>query len=174
MAAIPGETKQYVGEKLSHIRQVRSKTQSDVADFLGVRKTSVSAWARGTNAIDNDSLYRLANYFHVDMNYFFGMDGDKYTSSVSEVLDELFAGKEYENVEFFDALRKFVSLYDTSQGFKWFSLCSYLDYLTKMEQDALTIYKSRDEAVSSDGVSFDDFSDAKTGELIVSVPVQPK
>lgn len=59
-------------ESLRKIRKERKITQDEVAAFLGVMRQTYSAYERGVSVPDSLTLKKLADYFEVATDYFFG------------------------------------------------------------------------------------------------------
>ncbi len=61
----------FVGKKLAELRKLKGRTQSDVADHFHISKQAVSKWENGHAMPDVLLLPELAQYFGVEMDYFF-------------------------------------------------------------------------------------------------------
>lgn len=59
-------------EKLRQIRKERKITQDEIASYLGILRQSYSAYERGVSTPDSNQLKRLADYFGVTTDYYFG------------------------------------------------------------------------------------------------------
>lgn len=59
-------------EKLREVRKKLKITQDEVAEHLGILRQSYSAYERGISVPDAKQLKRLADYFNVSTDYFFG------------------------------------------------------------------------------------------------------
>jgi transcriptional regulator with XRE-family HTH domain len=59
-------------ERLKDLRLLKSISQQDVADFLGVDRTVVSHWERGMRVPSLEVAYTLADYFDVSLDYLVG------------------------------------------------------------------------------------------------------
>ncbi|MCL2035081.1 MAG: helix-turn-helix domain-containing protein [Oscillospiraceae bacterium] len=59
-------------EKLREIRKKQKMTQDDVAEHLGILRQSYSAYERGISVPDTYQLKKLADFFKVPTDYFFG------------------------------------------------------------------------------------------------------
>jgi len=58
-------------ERLKHIRKSNNMTQQELADLLGVSKSTISSYECGVSQPSFDRLIRLANIFNVSLDYFF-------------------------------------------------------------------------------------------------------
>jgi transcriptional regulator with XRE-family HTH domain len=59
-------------EKLKEIRKKKKVTQDAIAGHLGILRQSYSAYERGVSMPDAKQLKRLADYFGVSTEFFFG------------------------------------------------------------------------------------------------------
>lgn len=76
-------------EKLREIRKKKKITQDEVAEYLGILRQSYSAYERGISVPDAKQLKRLADYFGVSMDYFFGGVNPELTSAQNEQEQQL-------------------------------------------------------------------------------------
>jgi transcriptional regulator with XRE-family HTH domain len=61
-----------VGTTIKRLRRERDLTQKDLADAINVSESTISGWERGTRAPGYDDLDRLAHFFGIGVNAFFG------------------------------------------------------------------------------------------------------
>lgn len=59
---------------LKKLRQKKGVTQIDVAKIIGVSKSTYSYWEMDKYQPDNESLFKLADYFGVSIDYLLGRD----------------------------------------------------------------------------------------------------
>lgn len=59
-------------EMLKQLRQSRKMTQQDVAQFLGVDRSTYVKYERGTSDPPTATLVRLADYFNVSVDFLLG------------------------------------------------------------------------------------------------------
>lgn len=57
--------------RLAELRRKHNLTQADVAELLGVHRTTYANYEQGTRAMDHDLLIRLADYYKVSLDYLF-------------------------------------------------------------------------------------------------------
>lgn len=77
---------------VSRIRELRKRedmTQEDLAELVNASQQSVSQWERIPMSIPSDVLYKLADYFHVSVDYLLERTDmmffpDKYYSQLTE------------------------------------------------------------------------------------------
>lgn len=59
--------------KLKEIREHRGLTQTQVAEILGVDRSSVSNYERGTRKLDQDQIIELVKALNTTADYFLGL-----------------------------------------------------------------------------------------------------
>lgn len=81
-------------DKLKELRKEKGTTQKQLADYLAVRNTTVSAWEVGDNEPDLTTLVKIARFFKVTTDYLLGNeDEDGTKKSFSEEF-------EYKNIKY--------------------------------------------------------------------------
>ena len=73
------------GTRLKSLRESRSLTQNDLATYLHIARTTITAYENDTNQPDFDTLINISNIFNVSLDYLLGRTNQKYNSSL---LDE--------------------------------------------------------------------------------------
>ncbi|GJM71830.1 transcriptional regulator [Paenibacillus macerans] len=63
-------------ERFKNLRLVKSISQQDIAASLGVDRTIVSHWERGTRTPSLEVACALADYFDVSLDYLVGRSDD--------------------------------------------------------------------------------------------------
>lgn len=63
--------------RLSQLRDENNITQNEVAEFLNIRRVSISNWERGTEIIPIRKLNDLSNYYKVSMDYILKLSNNK-------------------------------------------------------------------------------------------------
>lgn len=63
--------------RLRDLRRENNVSGQKLADFLGVKKTTISNWENGVNFPNKDRISELADYFHVSVDYLLGRSNDK-------------------------------------------------------------------------------------------------
>jgi transcriptional regulator with XRE-family HTH domain len=58
-------------KRLSELRNKKNLTQEDVADMLGVARTTYAMYEQGKREMDYEALLKLANYYKVSLDYLF-------------------------------------------------------------------------------------------------------
>lgn len=76
--------------RLKDLRKKLGRTQSEVAQHVGISQNSYSYWENGKVKIDNESLKKLADYFNVSIDYLLGReDKPTFEEQASGVTDTL-------------------------------------------------------------------------------------
>ncbi|WP_044640766.1 helix-turn-helix domain-containing protein [Risungbinella massiliensis] len=65
-----------LGKRLKELRGKR--TQEEVANDLGILRARYSHYENGRSEPDNETLQRMANYYHVTVDYLLGKSNDKH------------------------------------------------------------------------------------------------
>ena len=60
---------------LKQLRTQHGYTQPELAAKLGISRSAISMYERGEREPDSETMEAIANLFHVDMNYLYGMSG---------------------------------------------------------------------------------------------------
>lgn len=61
----------YIGSRLKYLRKLDKITQQQLADSIGVAKSTISMYENGQREPDFETLEALADHFNVDMRTFF-------------------------------------------------------------------------------------------------------
>ena len=61
-------------KRLEELRIDHDLTQQDVADLLGCQREVYRRYEKGTRTIPADFLIRLADYYHVSVDYILGRE----------------------------------------------------------------------------------------------------
>ena len=70
----------YIGSRLKYLRKLDKITQQQLADAIGVVRSTICMYENGQREPDFETLEALADYFNVDMRTFF--PGDALPSSM--------------------------------------------------------------------------------------------
>lgn len=68
----------YTGTRIRQLRKSEKMTQQELADILGVAKSTISMYENDQREPDFETLEAIADYFNVDMNYLSGWTSDSY------------------------------------------------------------------------------------------------
>ena len=96
-------------EMLKYLRMRENLSQSELADKLGVAKSTISMYEVGKREPDFETLEAIADFFNVDMNFLLGKDGSENDTyylhdEARELAQFMFKNPEYKVL--FDASRK--------------------------------------------------------------------
>ena len=58
----------YLSSNIKYLRQIRGKTQEDLAKICGKKNTAISNWENGIREPSAIDLAKLANYFNVSID----------------------------------------------------------------------------------------------------------
>ena len=58
-----------LAERIKHLREQRPMTQVDLAKYLGVTRSGVSAWEMGISVPSTQYIVELAKFFNVSTDY---------------------------------------------------------------------------------------------------------
>lgn len=65
-------TNEYIGSQLKRYRLKQGKTQKEFADILNIRQSSYCYYEDGKTKIPTSNLVKLAEYYHIPLNYICG------------------------------------------------------------------------------------------------------
>jgi transcriptional regulator with XRE-family HTH domain len=68
----PKGAKKLLVKRLNEQRVKNNLTQEEVADILGVARTTYAMYEQGNREMDYSSLLKLADYYKVSLDYLFG------------------------------------------------------------------------------------------------------
>lgn len=72
--------------KLKHLRTENSKLQREIAEYLGIDRTTYGKYETGASEPDFQTTLKIAEYFDVSVDYLLGRTEEKKPSA--EVIDE--------------------------------------------------------------------------------------
>lgn len=64
-------------ERLKILRKEKRKTQSEIAELIGVRKLAYAHYEQGRRKLSVDALVTLAQYYDVSTDYLLGLTGER-------------------------------------------------------------------------------------------------
>lgn len=65
-----------LGQRLKACRKAKGLTQQELANILGLNRSTYAKYETGDNEPDNDTLQKLADFFDVQVDYLFGRTDD--------------------------------------------------------------------------------------------------
>ena len=71
MSRSPSSVDKHVGARLRAARLGAGKSQTEVADALGITFQQVQKYEKGTNRISAGTLYELSRFFDTPVQFFF-------------------------------------------------------------------------------------------------------
>lgn len=81
-----------LGSRIALLRKQRNLYQNDLAEILGVSKSSVAMWESGKRDPGSDVLVKLAHHFNVSSDYLLGLtenplpiDNDEIIKAIPEI-----------------------------------------------------------------------------------------
>lgn len=84
-------------EIFKYLRLREGLTQKEMADRLGIAKSTVSMYENGNREPDFELLEQIADYFNVDMNFLLGKDKDEryfLDEKTTQIAQEIFDNEE--------------------------------------------------------------------------------
>jgi transcriptional regulator with XRE-family HTH domain len=63
--------------RIKNLREDSDKTQQEIADYLGTSQTMYARYERGANEMPVRHLIKLAEYYHVSLDYLCGLTNHK-------------------------------------------------------------------------------------------------
>ena len=63
--------------RIKNLREDADKTQQEIADYLGTSQTMYARYERGANEMPIRHLVKLAQYYHVSLDYLCGLTNIK-------------------------------------------------------------------------------------------------
>ncbi len=76
------------GEILKMLRKNAHMTQQELADMLWISKSSVSCYEQDTRFPSSEMLIRIANVFHVSVDYLLGREEKQRILDITDLKDE--------------------------------------------------------------------------------------
>ena len=64
--------------RIRNLREDSDKTQQEIADYLGTSQTMYARYERGANEMPIRYLIKLAQYYHVSLDYLCGLTNVKH------------------------------------------------------------------------------------------------
>lgn len=65
--------KKEVGQKLLSIRKELGYNQQNVASAIGISRAALSYYEKGERSVDIETLYKLATFYNISIDYLFGL-----------------------------------------------------------------------------------------------------
>lgn len=59
-----------INQRLKQLRAENNLTQTNLADILGIAKTTLAAYEQGKSEPSNETILKIANHFNVSTDFF--------------------------------------------------------------------------------------------------------
>jgi transcriptional regulator with XRE-family HTH domain len=77
-----------IGEKINKLRTDKKLSMRELGEKIGVSHAHISKLESGINSPSVDLLEKLAEFFHIDVTYFFAKEDEAFSDDQSELLYE--------------------------------------------------------------------------------------
>jgi transcriptional regulator with XRE-family HTH domain len=77
-----------IGEKINKLRTDKKLSMRELGEKIGVSHAHISKLESGINSPSVDLLEKLAEFFHIDVTYFFAKEEEGFSDDQSELLYE--------------------------------------------------------------------------------------
>jgi transcriptional regulator with XRE-family HTH domain len=77
-----------IGEKINKLRTDKKLSMRELGEKIGVSHAHISKLESGINSPSVDLLEKLAEFFHIDVTYFFAKEEEEFSDDQSELLYE--------------------------------------------------------------------------------------
>ena len=71
-------------ERLSYLMRIEKLSQSELARKIGISQSAICNWLNGKKEPSIESLWKLADYFDVTVDYLIGKEKDWLSQGVTE------------------------------------------------------------------------------------------
>lgn len=87
-------------ERLLDLRDFNDLTQKEIANIVGVKRTTYSSWENGAVTIPLKHLNTICNYYDVSMNYICGLTSIKQNKTFTKIdeIDKIVIGKNIKSI----------------------------------------------------------------------------
>lgn len=77
------DIKKIVADNITYLRKARGMTQLELANLMNYSDKAISKWERGESTPDVDSLAKLADYFEINVEFFFHKNSPEFIEQYS-------------------------------------------------------------------------------------------
>lgn len=85
-------------ERMKDIRTYFGNTQQELADMLGVSRSTYAGWENGIDAIILPYLNEFCNYYGVNLNYICGLTNTKKYEIINDKIDKVILGNHLKEI----------------------------------------------------------------------------
>ena len=85
-------------ERMKDIRTYFGNTQKELADILGVSRSTYAGWENGLDAIILPKLNDFCNYYGVSLDYICGLTNTKKYDIINDKIDKTVLGKHLKEI----------------------------------------------------------------------------
>lgn len=80
------EVSKHIGKKIRYFRTKNKMTQKELGEKVGVKHNTISSYEKGTNDVEHDILFKMAEILNVSINDFFPSINNKEEKDESEYM----------------------------------------------------------------------------------------
>lgn len=88
MSTDQNELQKEIGEKIKTLRTDKKLSMRELGDKLGVSHAHISKLEKGINSPSMDLLEKIAQFFNIDVSYFFSKEEDMFTKDEGDIINE--------------------------------------------------------------------------------------
>ena len=85
-------------ERMKNIRTYFGNTQQELADMLGVSRSTYAGWENGIDAIILPYLNEFCNYYGVNLDYICGLTNTKKYEIINDKIDKVILGNHLKEI----------------------------------------------------------------------------
>ena len=76
-----------IGVNIKKLRMEKKITQTELAEKIGVKRSTVAAWETGKRSPDFENIGAVARFFGVPVDYLYGRCGHRYKINVPDYFE---------------------------------------------------------------------------------------
>lgn len=97
---------EFVGSKIRKYRKIKKITQEELAEKIGIKNNTVSAYERGVIEVPHSKLLEVAKVLGVKYTQLLPIEGDEDNQTISDYINEAKAKLDDDQLQFLEALIK--------------------------------------------------------------------
>lgn len=78
-----------MGNRIRELRKQRKITMKQLGEIVGLAESTISQYENGKRQPDNETVFRLSEYFDVTVGYLLGVEKAPTGSGERDILDEI-------------------------------------------------------------------------------------